>query len=126
VDTVYKKHSLARGFTLVEILVIIAVIAILVTLTIVAAGEWRKSTAETEVKSDLNSLVGAMESARNFGTGYPTSIPSTFTASTNVTVTYDSGDTSNYCVEAVSKSVTTVKYYVKTAVTGKTPQAGTC
>lgn len=115
------------GFTLVEILVIISVIAILVTLTIVVAGNWRASTAETEVKSDLKSVVGAMDNARNFGTGYPTSIPSTFTASSNVTVTYKSGNSTNYCIEGVSTAVTSVKFHVDSGSSaGKEPQAGGC
>ncbi|HMI09558.1 MAG TPA: prepilin-type N-terminal cleavage/methylation domain-containing protein [Candidatus Saccharimonadales bacterium] len=115
-----------KGFTLVEIIVIISVIAILVTVVIVSVGNWRKSTAETEVKSDLRSLSGAMEAARNFNNGYPTSIPSTFTSSDNVTVTYDSGNSANYCVDAVSTADSTVKYHIDTAATGREPQAGIC
>jgi prepilin-type N-terminal cleavage/methylation domain-containing protein len=121
-----RKNAYSKGFTLVEIIVIIAVIAILATLVIAAVGNWRKSTAETEVKSDLKSLASAMEAARNFGNGYPTSIPSTFTASPNVTVTYGSGSSANYCVNAVSDVEDTVEYYINTATTGKEPQAGTC
>jgi type IV pilus assembly protein PilA len=119
------KNS-SKGFTLVEILVIIAVIAILATIVIVAVGNWRKSTAQTEVKSDLKSLASAMEAARNFGNGYPISIPSTFTESPNVTVTYVSGSTADYCVNGVSDADSTVTYYINTATTGKEPQAGTC
>lgn len=120
-----KTQRISSGFTLVEVLIIIVVLAILVTLSIVAAGDWRKSSAETEVKSDLTSLAGAMESARNFSNGYPTSIPTTFTASSNVTVTYKSGTASAYCVEAVSKVVTTVIYRVDSTA-GKEPQSGAC
>jgi type II secretory pathway pseudopilin PulG len=122
VGTTHKN----KGFTLVEIVVIISVIAILVTIVIISVGNWRKSTAETEVKSDLKSLSGAMEAARNFGNGYPVSIPTSFTASKNVTVTYGSGSSASYCVNAVSKADATVQYYINTAVTGREPQAGTC
>jgi prepilin-type N-terminal cleavage/methylation domain-containing protein len=116
-----------KGFTLVEIIVIISVIAILVTIVIVSVGNWRKSTAETEVKSDLKNLSTAMEAARNFGNGYPTSIPSTFSSSPNVTVTYGSGSSASYCVNAVSTADSTVQYYINTAAaTGREPQAGTC
>jgi prepilin-type N-terminal cleavage/methylation domain-containing protein len=115
-----------KGFTLVEVLVIIAVIGVLVTITIIAVGNWRKSTAQTEVKSDLKNVAGAMEAARNFGNGYPTSIPSTFTASENVTITYSSGNSANYCVNGVSDVDATVQYYINTATNGREPQAGTC
>jgi type II secretory pathway pseudopilin PulG len=120
-------HKNGFGFTLVEVIVIISVIAILVTLTIVVAGNWRTDTAKTEVKNDLKSVVGAMENYRNFNNGYPTSIPSTFTASTNVTVTYFSGNSSSYCINGVSKADSSVKYFVNSALAnGKEPQAGTC
>lgn len=123
-DTLHKKGF---GFTLVEILVVIAVLGVLVTLTLVVAGNWRLSTAQTEVKSDLKSVVGAMENARNFGTGYPTSIPSTFTASENVTITYASGSAASYCINGSSTAVSSVQYYVNSALSnGKEPQAGTC
>jgi len=125
VGNIYKKQHTSSGFTLVEILVVIAVIAVLVTFAILAVGNWRQSTAETEVKSDLNSLVGAMESARNFSTGYPTSIPSTFSASSNVTVTYKSGNAANYCAEGVSKVVTSVLYHIDSSVSNE-PQSGIC
>lgn len=115
-----------KGFTLVEVLVIIVVIGILTTITIISVGNWRKNTAETEVKSDLKNLASAMEAARNFGSGYPTSIPSTFTASDNVTVTYDSGNATSYCVNGVSTADATVQYYINTATNGREPQAGTC
>jgi type II secretory pathway pseudopilin PulG len=114
------------GFTLIELLVIIGVLSILVTLTLVVAGNWRISTAQTEVKSDLKSVKGAMENARNFGTGYPTSIPSTFTASPNVTVTYEWGSSSDYCIEARSTAETTVMYYFDSTHPSGEPQPGTC
>jgi prepilin-type N-terminal cleavage/methylation domain-containing protein len=125
VGSIYKKNDKSSGFTLVEVLVIIAVIAILVTFTIIAVGDWRKSTAETEVKNDLTSLSGAMESARNFSTGYPLSIPNTFTANSNVTVTYISGTTATYCIQAVSKVVTSVTYHIDSSQ-NKDPQTGPC
>lgn len=122
---ILTKKSL--GFTLVEVLVIIGIISVLVTLTLVVAGNWRTSTAQTEVKSDLKSVVGAMESYRNFNNDYPTGIPSTFTASKNVTITYVSGSAASYCINGSSTVVSSVQYYVNSAsVNGKDPQVGTC
>ena len=119
-------HKNNTGFTLVEILVIISVIAILVTLTLVVAGNWRTSTAQTEVKSDLKSAAGAMENYRNFNNGYLTSIPSSFTASKNVTVTYEWGSSIDYCIEGRSTAVTSVVYYFDSTDPSGQPQPGTC
>lgn len=117
--------SKAKGFTLIEVIVIICVIALLATVVIVAVGDWRKSTAETEVKNDLKNVVSAMDAARNFNNGYPTSIPSTFSASPNVTVTYEWGSSIDYCIEAVSKVIATVVYHSE-APDYKEPQSGAC
>lgn len=113
-----------RGFTIIEVVTVITVIGILTGLSIFAIGDWRRRTAQAEVASDLNSVASAMESARNFSTGYPATIPTTFKASTNVTVTLKSSTSSTYCAEAASKVVTTVIYKVSNA--NRTPAAGTC
>ena len=67
-----------NGFTIVEILVVIVVISILATISIVSYGAWKKSTAVAQVKSDLNGVASATESARTFGNGYPLTLPTTF------------------------------------------------
>ncbi|MEP6710487.1 MAG: prepilin-type N-terminal cleavage/methylation domain-containing protein, partial [Candidatus Saccharibacteria bacterium] len=86
------------GFTIVELLVVIVVIGILLGLTIVGYAGWRARTAKKEVQSDLKGALSAMESARNFGAGYPVQASppvafsiSTFDESTNVDLTYISG-----------------------------------
>ena len=114
------------GFTLVEVLIIIAVISLLITLTLVVAGNWRKSTAETEVKNDLKSAAGAMENYRNFNNGYPTSIPSSFSSSSNVTVTYESGNSTAFCLEGRSTAESSVIYSFDSTASGGQPQSGAC
>jgi len=47
---------LRAGFTIVELVVVIAVIGILATITIVSYGAWHKSTLSAQVKSDLNGV----------------------------------------------------------------------
>ena len=114
-----------KAFTLVEILVIIVVIGILSTIVIVAVGNWRKSTAETEVNNDLTNLANAMNSERNFNDGYPYAIPPSFTASPDVTVTYAWGSAIDYCVQAESKVITSVVYHIEAPI-DNAPQSGPC
>jgi prepilin-type N-terminal cleavage/methylation domain-containing protein len=118
-----------RGFTIVELLVVIAVLGILFAITVFSYGQWNQTTITNQVKSDLNGVIGAMEDARNFGgaTGYPSTIPASFSASPNVTVTMGPGPTSTYyCINAVSTKLPSVQYYVNTTTTKKIPQPGTC
>lgn len=61
-----------RGFTLVELLVVIVVIGILLTVSFFGYQMWRTSAAEAEVKNDLGGAMTAMESAKNWGNSYPT------------------------------------------------------
>lgn len=98
----YSKTSIKpfSGFTIIELLVVIAVLGILATISIVGYGSWRSSTNVAQIKSDLNGLVAAMEDARNFGSGYPATIPSTFKPTAGTTVAGGSMDGKNYCVSA--------------------------
>jgi prepilin-type N-terminal cleavage/methylation domain-containing protein len=113
-----------RGFTIVELLTVIIVIGILASITVFAVSNWRTRTAQGEVQSDLNGVAAAMENAKNFGAGYPATIPTSFQASPNVTVTLMSDSLTNYCVQAASKVVPSVIYSVSS--TSPTPIPGIC
>lgn len=118
-----KNNSRFKGFTVVELTIAIAVIAILALVTIVGFGSWRSNIAKNEAQSDLKQLASLFESAKNFGSGYPTSIPASFKGSPNLTVTY-TGDATKYCIEARSKADGSVVYNVSN--TSKEPQIGSC
>ena len=118
--TNHKQH----GFTIVELLIMIAVITILAGIVIFAFGSWRQRTAVAEVRSALSSVADGMKNARNFDNAFPTSIPTDVTINSGVTVTYISGTSSTYCVEGVSVAVPTVKMFVSDKY--QTPQYGTC
>lgn len=117
-------HHSRRGFTIIELLVVITIVVILATITIFAFGSWRKRSAVTEVKFSLSQVASAMKNELNFNNAYPTSVPSTANGSGGVTVTYVSGDASTYCIEGVSKAVPTVKMFIRSD--SPTPQMGTC
>lgn len=121
------KPICRKGFTIVELLIVIAVLGILAGISIGGYSQWRTTTAKQEVRSDLVGAATAMESARNFSNGYPLSLPSTFQKSAGVNLTYKvGGTTSAYCLNASSIKVPSVVYYLSSANGNKTPAVGTC
>lgn len=119
----YTKNRRLNGFTIVETIVVIAVIGILATIVAVGYNSWQRSTIEAQLKSDLTNVASAMENYRNFNNGYPASIPSTFTASEGVVLTVDNSDSSTYCIDAVSSKDGSITYYIPNR--GR-PTEGTC
>lgn len=113
-----------RGFTIVELLVVIVVIAILAAVVIFGYGAWRNEIAAKNVKNDLGAASTAMESARNFNEGYPSDIPSSFTTSDDVTVTYVMGDAKSYCLEGRSKVLEGRYFFINSDT--KEVKEGTC
>src|SRR6476620_4839487 len=101
------------GFTIVELIVVIAIIGILATLTAFGWKNWQQGITEKEVKSDLITLSNAMESAKNFGSGYPTELPSTYRPSANLTPEWKWGDSTQYCVQITSKKNNSIVFYIR-------------
>ena len=118
------KMLRSQGFTIVELTIVIAVIGILTGVMIVGYGAWRQSVADSNVQSDLRSAATAMEDARNYSEGYPLSIPSTVTASKDVTLQFGTGSLQDFCLNGVSVSHPDVKYYISNSSDG--PTRGTC
>jgi len=79
-----KKQKSA--FTIVELVVVIVVIGILATITIVSYGNWQKTVAETQIKSDLKGAAIAMEDYKSKNGKYPSSVPATFEASSGTKI----------------------------------------
>ena len=101
------------GFTIVEMVVVITVIAVLMTLTIFSFGSWRERTAKAEVTTSLTDLATVLKNELNFKNVYPSTLPSNYTAAKGVTVTYSSRSSGTaYCASAVSKSVSSVQLYI--------------
>lgn len=70
------------GFTLVEMLITVTVIAILASIAIVSYGQWRYRTADTALRGDMTQATAALGNIRNFQNYYPPNLAGTnFSAS---------------------------------------------
>ena len=91
-----------RGFTIVELLIVIVVIAILAAITIVAYTGIQQRAKQSSLQSQLSSTAKQIEAARYESTSsdqYPTSLPSAVTATSGTTFSYTKNATSNnYCL----------------------------
>jgi prepilin-type N-terminal cleavage/methylation domain-containing protein len=115
-----------KGFTIVELIVVIAVIAILAAIMIATYGSWQKSIITNQVKSELNAATQAMEDMRNFTNGYPATIPATYTPSDDVTLAVTLSIPTEFCIDGVSTLDDSVEFYVYSKQIDEGPIEGTC
>lgn len=117
-----------KGFTIVELIVVIGVIAILTAIATVGYGSWRLQMLGNNVKSDLAGAAAAMNNARNFSTdsGYPASIPSTFTPSDDVSLNVFEYTNTTFCIDGVSSVDSSVQYYIDQNIAASGAEQGTC
>lgn len=92
----------ARGFTLIEVLIAIVVIAILAGIGMVGYGEWRKDVVTKELQADLRSASAAMEQEKNFKNAYPARLPSSYKSNTANIEVYVQNAGAEFCMEAAS------------------------
>jgi prepilin-type N-terminal cleavage/methylation domain-containing protein len=125
------RASSRRGFTIVELLIVIAVIAVLATIVTISFGAWKRNTLSAQVKSDLNGAASAMENARNFGSGHPQSplatTLTTFKPSNGVTLAGGGTvDGKAYCIDGTSSQDTSVQFYIASETKDQGPLSGAC
>jgi prepilin-type N-terminal cleavage/methylation domain-containing protein len=121
-----KKSRYHSGFTIIELIVVIVIIGILAGISIVSYGAWRHSATSAKVKSDLTSVISAMDSYRTYNNVYSTTVPSSVVASSGVVLVGGSTDGSTYCVDGTSSDDATITYYVASESKAQGPLSGTC
>lgn len=108
--TFNRKRS--EGFTIVELLIVIVVIAILAAITIVSYNGIQKRAAESAVKSDLRNAATALEVAAIDGPSTVTSFPSSVKASGKVGLSLSTPTGgSRYCINGSYQGTSVIFYY---------------
>lgn len=115
-----------RGFTIVELLIVVVVIAILAGITIVAYNGIQNRAKTSSVQSTLSQSAKALEVEKvKTGTNtYPDTLPSSIRAGSGITLNYlpsSSSSPTGYCLEA---TIGTIAYHVDSSSTS--PQINGC
>lgn len=79
IKEVFKKGKKSNGFTLVEILVVMVIVAVLSTLSMVAFAGARKTSRDQKRKADLEQMRSALEMYRSDCLTYPAALASPLT-----------------------------------------------
>lgn len=116
-----------RGFTIVELLIVIVVIAVLASITIVAYSGIRTQAQVAVLKNNIQSAATAMEAYRGLNNSYPTSINSLnngsgLQAGDSASFTFHS-DGSSYCI---SINATNAPLHFLVTHDNTTPREGQC
>lgn len=110
----------SRGFTLIEIMVVIVVIGMLAALSIMLFGNWRERNARDVLKSDLKHFSAAMENYRNVNNGYPTTmekIKGLYNSKDSSLSEFQVSNLDNYCVEAKPVGFDSITMYIRPNMT---------
>lgn len=132
-----KRRSSIAAFTIIELIVIVAVIGILAALSVIGIGAWQTRVATTAVKSDITNLQASMQDVRNRTNSYPVypigtkftsggAASDVFVQSEYIEITYAAGNATYYCVNVQSTTVTSVVMFLNTSGGNTAPQNGTC
>lgn len=81
-------HKRVTAFTIIEVMTVIAVLAILVSGVIVGYSGWQRQVASRAVNSDLQHATSALHAYKNFRNNYPPNLAGTeFVSSRSVVLT---------------------------------------
>lgn len=119
-----------RGFTIVELLIVVVVISILAAVTIVAYGGVQKRAVVSGMQSTLGQMVRKIEISKtnnndSYSASLPADIPDSVRGNDKTPLRYfqrNSG--SGFCADTYSVQYTDVRFYVDSD--HLTPQSGLC
>lgn len=114
----------SAGFTLIELIVVIAVIGILVAISVIAYNGVTAKANAAALQSDLSNAWDQLGSTAAYAHNhqYPQASTAALKATAGDTLTYNlSTDSLSYCLQATRGSM---NYFVTN--TSKNPQTGTC
>lgn len=115
------------GFTIVELLVVIVVIAILASITYFVIQSWRRDSADMQVKNELLHAAAALKQYRNFNSDYPGSGAFTpiYEVGDDVTLNYTRRANGTYCLNGSSHTHTSVRWNIDSNIKTE-PRSGAC
>lgn len=104
----------SRGFTIVELLIVIVVIGILAAIVIIAFNGVQKRATEASIESDLRNAATQMGLTKTETGSYPsgTDTPSNVRSSRDNTISYRSTTPDRYCLEASNPGYTDVTHHI--------------
>jgi prepilin-type N-terminal cleavage/methylation domain-containing protein len=101
-----KQLGFKKGFTVVELLIVIVVIGILVLISVVSYGAITRNAADASLKGDLTEVVDLLES-ESFTSGYPATLSSLNNGAgpsvNSGTVLQYTGGGATYCVTVFNR-----------------------
>ena len=119
----YKREN-TRGFTIVELLIVVVIIAILAAITIVAYNGIQQRARASAASSALSQAAKKLELYKVDNSAYPTStnLASAGITNANDTTYQYTSDGTTYCLTATN---VTISYYLNSTTTSS-PTAGGC
>lgn len=119
------RHKNEKGFTMVEVLVVMLIIAIVSAIAIPIYINSQKSSRQLAVKSDLDNTIVTVAQLKQYG-AYPTTLPATVKSSAGVVLTMKtSADGKKTCIQGYHTSTPTKIYRItpetKKVVNGACP-----
>ena len=91
-----------RGFTIIEIIVVVAVVGVMASVTIVGGGSYLDRAAESNTKNSLIEAAREMKKIYNRQGAYPVSLPSNISPLSGVELALLSGG-ETFCLQASSR-----------------------
>ena len=119
----YRLTQNRTGFTIVELIVVIAVLGILAAIVVISYNGSLDSTAKTAIRSDLQATAAALEQERTYSNEYPDAASDLnngkgITTSEGVELTYKRRATS-YCLEGASVRPGAGAFHIDSSDSGK-------